>query len=293
MATLVNAEIEQSKNEIRSWTVDFTDDLPTGGTIKAGTATHTPPSGAAATPTVTFTDTTVTATLGTLTVTGVHYLDIQGTDSSDNVSELRIVIPVNYPPTAARESMADLITILRGMTWANPFDYQVAGVPYWSDAQLQTVLDRHASTIRHAELRPLPTVGAGGSISYFDYQSPRRFFESTIAGTSRFIIQDNTGATVGTAAYTVDYPRGLVTFGTTTIGLSRYVTGYSYDLNAAAADIWTQKAAHYASAYDFSTDNHSLSRSQLIKNALTMAKEYGSGGAVYTVSVDRSDTDDC
>lgn len=191
-----------------------------------------------------------------------------------------------------RTTMSDLILTLRGLTSAGSAEYTVNGSAYWTDDQLQAVLDRHVCNVRHAELQPIGQVGAGGSISYYDYQSSKRFFETTGGGTSRFIVQDESGGTIGTAAYTVDYPRGLVTFGTATGGLSRYVTGFSFDLNAAAADVWNQKASHYVTAYDFSTDNHSLRRGQIIDNCLKMAKEYGSGGAVYTVSVDRSDTDE-
>lgn len=36
----------------------------------------------------------------------------------------------------------------------------------------------------------------------------------------------------------------------------------TYDLHAAAADIWTEKAAVVASAYDFSADGGSYSRNQ-------------------------------
>jgi hypothetical protein len=186
--------------------------------------------------------------------------------------------------------MADLLLTLRGLTAAGSAEYTVNAVSYWTDQQLQDVLDRHVYPIRHEELLPLDTIGTGGTVTYLDYQSPRRFLESTIGGTSRFTIQDEGGTTVGTASYSVDYPRGMVTFTADTEGLSRFLTGFSYDVNAAAADVWAQKASHYVTAYDFSTDNHSLKRSQIIQNCLTMAKGYGSGAAVYSVTMERSDT---
>jgi hypothetical protein len=289
MATITEAVVQQSTREIRAWTADFTDDLPTGGSITAGTAIHTPPSGSAATVTSTFTNTTVTSTLGPLSVVGIHYLDIQATYSNNEKSEVRIEFTVNYPTEMARASMADLIVNLRSLTNAGALEYTVAGNPYWTDKQLQTVLDRHVTNIRDEVLRPIETIEAGGSTSYYDYQSSYRFLESTSGGTSRFILKDETYAALGTAAYTVDYPRGLITFGTTTAGLTRYLTGFSYDLNAAAADVWSQKAAHYVTAYDVSTDNHSLKRSQIIQGCLTMAKEYASGSQVFSVSIDRGD----
>jgi hypothetical protein len=242
MATIREATIQQSTNEIRRWTADFTDDLPTGGLVGGGTAIHTPPSGSAGTPTVTTTNTTVSATLGPLSVTGIHYLDIQATFSDGEKSEVRIAFAVNYPAVAARASMADLILTLRGLTACGIMDYTVADVPYWSDAQLQAVLDRHVSAVRHEDLFTRETIAAGGTVQYFDYQSPGRFYESTDGGTARFIIQDAAYATVAATAYSVDYPRGLVTFAANTLGMSRYLTGFSYDLNAAAADVWSQQA---------------------------------------------------
>lgn len=186
--------------------------------------------------------------------------------------------------------MADLLLTLRGLTSSGSAEYTVNGSAYWTDDQLEDVLDRHVVIVNHEELIPDQKVGSGGSVTYLEYQSAYRFFETTSAGTSRFIVQSHAGATVGTADYSVDYPRGRVTFTADTTGLSRYATGYSYDLNAAAADIWSQKAAHYVTAYDFSTDNHNLRRSQIIDNCLRMSKEYGSGGMIYSVTMERGDT---
>ena len=187
-----------------------------------------------------------------------------------------------------RASMVDLLLTLRGLTNAGSAEYTVNAVSYWTDAQMQDVLDRHVSQIRHEDLSPIAKVGVG-SIGYFDYQSSRRFFETSSGGTARFIVQDETGATVGSAAYSVDYPRGLVTFGTDTAGQTRYVTGFSYDMNAAAADVWAQKASHYVTAYDVSTDKHDLKRSQIIDNCLKMSREYAAGAQVFSVSIGRSD----
>lgn len=289
MATITEGLVQQGTREIRLWTADFTDDLPTGGSITAGTCIHVPPSGTAFVGTTTYTNTTVTSMIGPIAVVGVHYLDIQATYSNAEKSEVRVAFTVNYPPAAARASMADLITNLRSLTAAGMTDYSVAGNPYWTDAQLQTVLDRHGRIVRHEELTSIAYTGVG-TVAWFDYQSAKRFYEATDGGTARFVVQDETGATVGTAAWTADYPRGLITFGTSTLGASRFLTGYSYDLNAAAADVWAQKASHYVSAYDVSTDNHSLKRSQIIQNCLLMSKEYARDAAVSSVTMERSDT---
>ena len=280
----------QKTNEIVTYTIDFTADIPTGGSVTAATAVHTPPSGSGTAIVCTVSSPYVYVTVPALTTVGIHYVDISGTMSDADTPAVRLVVEVVYPTATARASMADLIVQVRSLTATTPNDYAVAGNPYWTDAQIQTVLDRHVTYVRNELIQTYPVVEAGGSTAYYEYQSRYRFFESTIGGTSRFVVQNESYTTIGTAAYTVDYPRGLITFGTTTAGLSRYLTGYSYDLNAAAADIWSQKASHYVTAYDFSTDNHSMKRSQIIQNCLMMAKQYGSGGRMKSVRFDRSDT---
>lgn len=49
----------------------------------------------------------------------------------------------------------------------------------------------------------------------------------------------------------------------------------TYDLNAAAADIWHEKAAAHSNKYDRDADGASLSRNQLHENAVKQAKYFG------------------
>ena len=53
--------------------------------------------------------------------------------------------------------------------------------------------------------------------------------------------------------------------------LAGYLDRRDGDLWAAAADVWEEKAAGVAAAYDFSADGHSLSRSQLPTQYLRQA----------------------
>jgi len=50
----------------------------------------------------------------------------------------------------------------------------------------------------------------------------------------------------------------------------------TYDLHAAAADVWTEKGAAAATGYDFSADGADYKRSQLGTMALRMASYYRS-----------------
>ncbi len=196
----------------------------------------------------------------------------------------------------ARAGMADLITELRGLCEAGTAEYTIVGsggtATYWDDTQLQNILDVNRKDIIFEQLKMYPYQISGGSISYTDYRSSYGYYESTTGGTSIFYVQDSTGANVGTATYTPDYRRGQIVFGSNQAGTVYYLTGRSYDLDAAAAEIWRRKAAHYApSSFDFSTDNHSVSRSQVYKHCLEMASffEGKSANAVETVSMFRSD----
>jgi hypothetical protein len=191
----------------------------------------------------------------------------------------------------ARTGMANLITELRQMAEAGTADYTLGASTFWTDDHLQDVLDLHRLDIVFQQLTPYPTQGAGGSLLYQDYRSSRGYYEATTGGTAVFYVQDGTGANVGTALYTPDYRRGVVQFAADTSGTTYYLTGRSYDLDAAAADVWRRKASHYASSFDFSTDNHSISRSQLYQHAMEMAQifEGKSGDAVSVVQMYRGD----
>ena len=58
----------------------------------------------------------------------------------------------------------------------------------------------------------------------------------------------------------------------------------TYDLNAAAADIWEEKAAGIADRYDFSADGQSYSRSQAVDHAQRMARYYRAKRAPRTIT---------
>lgn len=196
----------------------------------------------------------------------------------------------------ARSGMAALITELRGLVEAGTADYSIIGsagtTNYWADDQLQDVLDVHRRDIIFEQLQLFPYQVAGGSLSWTDYRSSYGYFEQTTGGTAIFYVQDSTGANIGTANYTPDYRRGVLTFGSDQRGTVYYLTGRSYDLNASAADVWRRKAAHVApTSFDFSTDNHSISRSKVYDHCIAMAEmfEGKSADAISSVPIFRSD----
>lgn len=97
MADYIVSNKKQSLAEIRQWDFDFSPDLSSGVTVSSATATHTPPSGSASTPTVgTIASGVVPVKLGPLSVTGTHYLSILATYSNSEKSEIKLRITVDF-----------------------------------------------------------------------------------------------------------------------------------------------------------------------------------------------------
>ena len=190
-----------------------------------------------------------------------------------------------------RTSMTNNILLLRGFCNLGTADYVIGVGTMWSDQNVQDVLDRHMNIVRREVLGLVaPQVGPGNAVTWHEYMSAGRFYESPGGTPETFWISDGTGGTVGTANYTADLPNGYFYFTADTKGSSYFLNGQTYDMNAAAADVWQQKASHYAEAYNFSTDGHNLQRGQLIEHCLTMAKYYAQGAMVVSMNIERPDT---
>lgn len=58
----------------------------------------------------------------------------------------------------------------------------------------------------------------------------------------------------------------------------------TYDLNAAAADIWAEKAGVLAQDYDYSADGGQYTRSQAYKQAMDQARYYRSRRSPKTIT---------
>lgn len=58
----------------------------------------------------------------------------------------------------------------------------------------------------------------------------------------------------------------------------------TYDLNAAASDIWTEKAAKVAHEFDFTSDGATFRREQKVKHAKSMAAFYASRRRFRTIT---------
>ena len=191
---------------------------------------------------------------------------------------------------AARTGMATLISTIRDFCVSGTADYTLGTTAYWSDEHLQAALDRNKLNVIHEELVSVATYSTSGSLEYKDYYSGFGNYEETSGGTTIFVVQDGTGNAIGTALWSMDYDEGKLTFGADQAGSVRYITGQSYDIYRAASDVWRMKAGHHSGAVDFSTDNMTVKRGQMIQNDREQADYYANMGRVKTIQTERSDT---
>jgi hypothetical protein len=149
-----------------------------------------------------------------------------------------------------------------------------AGTAVFSDNELQDTLDQYRTDVyRDLVLFQLSYDGSG-TAQYIDAYSAYGNYEETTGGTAGFILQDTAGSAIGTANYEIDYIRGKLTFGTTQAGSARYIVGRSYNLHAAAAELWRELAGTKAELYDFRADGHNMTRSQWFDHCIEMSEHY-------------------
>ncbi len=168
----------------------------------------------------------------------------------------------------SRSTLAEPIARVRELAAAGTADY--------SDDAIQTVLDRNRLDFADDALAPLREYNSGGTPVYYTYQAHYRNLEATDGGTAVLYIRDSSGARIGTASYSVLSEAGRVTFLANTGGTAYYLTGRSYDVYAAAAEVWRMKAAAVASRFDFTADGASFKASQLIAQYNKMADQCSS-----------------
>jgi hypothetical protein len=173
------------------------------------------------------------------------------------------------------------------MADVGPADFKVGAVSYWSDAQIQQALDKHRVTVYQEELEQWPALGTAGEYEYYEYRASRGNLES---GTAVFSIQQTNGGSA--PAYTADYTSGIVTFTADTAGTAYILSARSYDINAAASDIWRGKAANASKYFDFRTDNHQVSKSQLYKQFMDMAQHFAAQSDTQSFNVTQINRND-
>ncbi len=189
---------------------------------------------------------------------------------------------------AARSGMTTLVNKLREMTFAGTADWTLGTAVFWDDDHLQAILDANRTDFVEMELRPIPKT-VSSELVYLRYDAPYGYLETIDSGTAVFTLALSNGTQAGTADYSVDYTKGVVTFTADQGGTAWFLTGRSYNLNGAAADVWASKATYYQQSYDVKTDGHDLKRSQLFEQAKEREAYYRGMCGAYTVEILRGD----
>ena len=196
----------------------------------------------------------------------------------------------------ARTTLATLIQRVRELAAAGTADYTIGTAAYWSDDAVQAVLDRNRLDFVDELLQPLREYDGGGTARYYVHQSTHGNLEATDGGTAILYVRRSSGARLGTADYGVDTQAGRITFVADTGGSAFYLTARTYDVYAAAAEVWRLKAAQVAQRFDFTADGASFKASQLVAqyqaqaDACSAMATFGSGAAgLRTSTMYRSD----
>ena len=190
---------------------------------------------------------------------------------------------------AARSGMAQLIADVRLMADAGESEHSVGGRTYYTDDDIQRYLDQHRENIYREYLRNEPEYGSG-SAEYHYYYFRYAHVEGTASGSLAWLITDGNDDVIAGSLYTPNMDAQEIRFTADQRGSARYLTYRAYDIYRAVSEIWRDKAAHVADrAWDVSTDNHSLKRSQMAKNYMDKAREYAAFGKPKHVRMIRED----
>jgi len=182
-----------------------------------------------------------------------------------------------------RTGMTDLVQTVRELSNAGTSEFIVGTSTYFSDDHIQTVLDNHRQDLQYEPMEVHPEQ-AVGSVVYREFRTAPNLESGTV-----FYLQYAGGTAVGTSLYSVDYTRGVVTFTNDTAGTAFYVTARTYDVNAAAADIWKRKASNVANQVDWSSDNHSIKGSQAYQFYMQQANYFQGLAHKQGVTIYRGD----
>src|SRR5574341_1094503 len=184
-----------------------------------------------------------------------------------------------------RSGMTKIILELRRMTDTSDGEVTVNGVSYWSDQQLQDILDQHRLDVLDVELvsKPLQTNGVTEWKRYYIPDGVGRFIEydSAVPDTSIFDIVNSLG--VSAAGYTVDLLSKSIVFTANTGGITYFLRGRTYLIYGSAAQVWFEKAGHRTALINWTAGLQQLEEDLEYQHCMAMYKEYNSRGGLRSV----------
>lgn len=178
---------------------------------------------------------------------------------------------------AARAGMVDIIAALRGETDAEENATTVNGVAYWTDDQLQEILDTYSHDVL-VQLQATPR-RVNGTTSYTRYYVPSELHAQYVRlesseTTGAFILRTSTGYEVDDSTYTY-YPfRNLIEFTSSQSNRTFILEARAYSIANAAAHVWNMKADFRTKLITIKAGNHALNEDQEFLHCIQMRDFY-------------------
>lgn len=182
---------------------------------------------------------------------------------------------------AIRSGMTELVSQFRSYV-------QESGTVIFSDDRIQQILDSNSTYLYQAPLAVIPQ-RSNGTLIYLQYITDDTWLEGTATTTNKIY---NANGTVVTN-YTSDFINGKFTFNADTRGTAYYFDGRSYNFFKAVSDGWNEKAAFYATQFDFTVEGRSYKKSQVVQQCQALAKQYAAKGHATFHNIDRGDLFGC
>lgn len=164
----------------------------------------------------------------------------------------------------ARDTMTPLINHLRQKANASDSGETFNGVTYWTDDQLEAVLDEHAEIVQ----TPIIKVDYLNSQLY-TVQAPKTYwFESGFT-----IYKDGTKSIL-TDTYTFDPLSNILTFDTDVANYDYNIQGRAYRMTDAIANVWLQKAQQRENYITFKASSHRMEANQTRDFCMSMYEHW-------------------
>lgn len=192
----------------------------------------------------------------------------------------------------AREGMSSLIDQLRIMTNVEATSHTLGGTSIYSNDDLEGALDRYRTRLLDVTLLS-PGEFVNGNWEYYDYTIPGnlKWLERDTSGTRAWYLKDNAGSALSPDS--INYNAGVVSFASDQGGSAVYLDCRSYDIYAAAADIWDERAALESDKVTFTTGRTRVELSERVKQYREQAARYRAksttGAGVSYIRLTRSD----
>ena len=169
---------------------------------------------------------------------------------------------------ATRAGVDYIIAEVRRITGAGTAEYDLvdqsgATVTFYTDEQIERILDSRRIRLARHQLLYEPELNTGGTTVYKHAKVGFGWVEDETAGGANndMNITDNVGALIGTADYSFSPEDGYIEFSADQKGSSRFITSWVHNPYKGAVDVLTSWLNELVKLPDFQTDNMRVWRS--------------------------------